>query len=121
WPPTSPNGGRLKSLDVEAKMDHVAVLDDVVLSLDAKQPLVAQGDLGALAHPLLPGGHLGADEAPLEVRVDHAGGTRRLPALANRPSPRFLRADREVGAQAEERVPRADQPVQTGLLQAHRL
>ena len=46
----------------------------------------------------------GADEAALEVRVDHARGLRRGGARAHRPGAHFLRAGREIGLQAEQLV-----------------
>ena len=52
------------------------------------------------------GDHLGADEALLEVGVDHAGGLRRQRAAAQRPGAHFLRAGGEVRQQAEQVVAR---------------
>ena len=49
------------------------------------------------------GDDLGADEALLEVGVDHAGGLRRGGALVDRPGAHFLLAGGEVGLQAEQR------------------
>src|SRR5690606_4706994 len=112
---------RARALHVEPEVDHVAVLDDVLLPLDAQLALLAQRRLRAGLHPILPGGDLGPDEAPLEVGVDHAGGARRLPSGADGPGAGLLRTDGEEGAQAEELVARADELVQAGLAQSDRL
>src|SRR5687767_7198140 len=66
------------ALDVEADLEDVAVDDLVVLALD---PELADL-LGLVPRPeiqqLVPMDDLGPDEAPLQVRVDHARALRRL-------------------------------------------
>src|SRR5690606_35028233 len=73
------------ALHVEAEVDHIPIFHHVILALHAEEPLVPKGRLGALAHPVLPGGHLGADEATLEIAVDHAGRLGCLPSGADGP------------------------------------
>ena len=67
------------------------------------------------------GDGLGADEALLEIGVDDAGGLRRLGARVDGPGARFLRPGGEIGAEAEQLVAGADQPVEAGLGEAQRL
>ena len=55
---------------------------------------------------VLVGDDLGADEAALEVGVDHAGGLRRGGAGAHGPGAHFLRAGGEIGLQPEQLVAR---------------
>ena len=65
----------------------------------------------------LVGDDLGADEAVLEVGVDHAGRLRRGAAAAHRPGAHFLQAGGEVGLQAQQLVAGADHAVQAGLVE----
>ena len=77
-------------LDVEAEVDHVAVLDHVLLALGA-QLAGLLGPLLALAgDEVVVGDDLGADEAALEVGVDdpgRLGGARRAPGWSRRGPP----------------------------------
>ena len=71
------SGGRpLAGSDIEQEVQHVAVLDDVVLAFGAH----LAGFLGALfalvLDEVVEGDGLGADEAAFEVGVDDAGGLR---------------------------------------------
>src|SRR5947209_19065165 len=66
-------GTRARWLHVEAELDHVAVLHDVVLALDAGLPRGPRGGDGTGGDQVFVGHDLGLDEAPLEVAVDHAG------------------------------------------------
>ena len=61
-------------LNVEQEVDDVAVLHDVVLALAADQALCLGGSHGAAGLHILKGNDLGADETPLEIGVDLAGG-----------------------------------------------
>ena len=70
---------------VEAELHHVAVGDHVVLALHPEPADVA--GLGPAAHleQFVPVDHLGPDEPPLEVGVDHPGalrGSRRRPGTS---------------------------------------
>src|SRR5690606_10438092 len=93
--------GPLTRSHVGAELHDVAVLHHVVLALDAG--LAARAGLARRAggHEVLERDDLGLDEASLEVGVDDARRLRSLPALADGPGARLLRARREVGLQAE--------------------
>src|SRR5690606_39886525 len=54
-------------------------------------PLPGRGHRAGF-HQLLVGYHFGADEPPLEIGVDDAGGLGRLRPPADRPRPHFLLA-----------------------------
>ena len=51
--------------------------------------------------------------------MDHPGRLRGQRAFRNGPGPRLLGPDGEIGLQMQERIARADQPVETRLLQPH--
>ena len=84
--------------DIEQEVQHVAVLDDVVLAFGTH----LAGFLGALfalvLDEVVEGDGLGADEAAFEVGMDDAGG--------------------EVGLQAQEVVAGADEAVEARLFEA---
>ena len=61
-------------LNVKQEVDNVAVFHDVLLALTADQSLCLGCGHGAAGFHILKGNDLGPDEAPLEVRVDFAGG-----------------------------------------------
>src|SRR5689334_11975499 len=65
---------RRRSSDVEAELDYVAVLHDVVLAFHADLADGAGLDQGAGLDEVGVGDDLGLDEAALEVGVDDAGG-----------------------------------------------
>src|SRR5215216_6132483 len=56
--------------DVEAEVDDVALLHDVVFAFEAEEALLAGGGVGAGAGEVVVGDNLGADEAALDVGVD---------------------------------------------------
>src|SRR6218665_1304868 len=60
--------------DVEEEVEHVAVLDPVVLAFGAHLARVPGALLALAGNEVVEGNGLGADEAALEVAVDHAGG-----------------------------------------------
>src|SRR5207248_7268208 len=86
-PPTPPPHATAKPwvLDVEPDLEDVAVLDLIVLAFYPKSPallgLLPRADLDEL----LVGDDLGADEAPLQVGVDHTRGLRGFGAGPERP------------------------------------
>src|SRR4029453_15970549 len=67
------NEPRLCRSDVEAEVDDVAVLDDVVLALDPELSGLAAARLASELDQVAPVDHLGADEASLDVGVDLPG------------------------------------------------
>src|SRR3546814_2574797 len=93
--------GRFQS-HVEAEVEDVAVLDDVLLALRPHLAGFLGAVLAAAADEVLVGDGLGADEAALEVGVDDAGGLRRLAVAPDGPGARFLRANGEEGDQVEQ-------------------
>ena len=84
-------------------MQHVAVGDDIVLAFEAEFARFPRARLAVRSDIIVEGNRLGADEALLEIRVDHACRLRRLGALRDRPGSRFLRADGEIGDEMQQR------------------
>src|SRR5690606_17318391 len=105
----------------EPEQRDVAVLDDVVLPRGADEALLPGSLLGPGGDEVVPGEGLGADEPPLEVAVDVAGGLRRARALADGPGADLLLARGEEADQVEEPVTGADQPPKAGLREAELL
>src|SRR5690349_1124643 len=58
--------------DVEAEVEDVTVLDDVVLAFQPQLAGIARARLTVQRHVVVVGNGFGADEALLEVGVDHA-------------------------------------------------
>ena len=94
----------LRFLDVEQEVDDVAVLHDVVLALAADQTLCLGGSHGAAGLHILKGNDLGADEPPLKVGVDLAGGLGGLGALFDGPGPALVGARGQEGNEAQQSV-----------------
>src|SRR5690606_18707093 len=89
------------TLYVKPEFDHVAVLHDVVLALQARLALGSGLGHGTGGDEVLERDDLGLDEALLEVGVDDTGRLGRLPALADRPGARLLGARRQIGLQPQ--------------------
>src|SRR5689334_8593545 len=106
---------------VELEQHDVAVLDDVFLAFVARLAGLLGGDLAAERDEIVISDRLRADEAALEVGVDDARRLRGLVALVHGPGARLLRPGGEIGDQVKQVVAGADQPVETRLVQAHRL
>src|SRR5262249_60132426 len=68
----------------------VAVLDDVVLALEAHLAGLLGAKLATGSHIVVEGDGFGADEALLEIGMDAAGGARRLGAGLHGPGTRLL-------------------------------
>jgi hypothetical protein len=83
-------------------VDHVAVLHHVFLAFQPPLAGVLRALLALVVHEIVVGDHLGADEALLEVGVDHAGGLWRGGADAHGPGAHFLHAGGEVGLQVQQ-------------------
>ena len=73
----------------EAEVQHVAVLNGVVLAFEPELARFARARLALVRDVVVIGDRLGADEALLEIGVDDAGGLRRL-ARPSRPSRRAI-------------------------------
>src|SRR5216684_4996342 len=99
-------------------MKYVAVLDAVVLAFEPKLAGVARARFAVQGDVVVVGDGLGADEALLEIGMDHARRLRRRGLAAHRPGARLLGADREEGHQVEELVARAHDSRETGLREA---
>ena len=99
-------------------MHDVPVLHHIVLAF---KPHLA-GVLGALLalrdDEIVIGDGFGPDEALLEIGMDDAGGLRRGGARWDRPGTRLLRPDGEEGDQAEQLIASANEPVETGFVEA---
>src|SRR5512147_2149967 len=109
------------ALDVEAEVQHVAVLDDVVLALDAEHAGGAAARLTLVRDEVGVRHHLGADEAALEIGVDDRRRLRRLPAALDRPGAYFLRTGGEVAHEPEDGVALADHLLDAALADPVRL
>ena len=70
----------LLSSDVETKLDHVAVLHDVILSFDSQFAGFARLGEGAERDEIVEVDGFRGDEAALEIGMDHACGGRCLVA-----------------------------------------
>src|SRR5689334_10936177 len=69
----------------EAEVHHVAVGDDVVFALEPQPSGIARAGLAAERDVIVIADRLGADEAALEVGVDHTRRLRRARAARHRP------------------------------------
>src|ERR1700757_3708425 len=102
--------------DIEPEVHDVALLDDIVLPLEAQLPGLACAGFPLAGEVVGKGDDLGAYEAALEVGMDHARSLGCRGADAHRPGAHFLRAGGEEGLQAEQAIRRTDHPVQPRLL-----
>src|SRR5262249_5310943 len=107
--------------DVEAELDHVAVLHDVVLALHAGLPSSTRSGHGPEVDEIGVPDDLGLDEATLEVGVDDAGGLGRRGALLDGPGTGLLGPSGEVRLQAQGVEPDAGELVQARLVLTHGL
>ena len=79
-------------LHVKAEVDHVAVLDDVLLALAAQQSLFLCRRDAAAADHVVEIDRFGADEAALDVGVNFARGLRGLGAVFDGPGAALRRS-----------------------------
>ncbi len=113
------SGGRCdRALSRKPEMHHVAVGDDVFLAFQPQLAGIARTGFAGILHVVVVGDRLGADEAALEVGVDHARGLRRLGAFRDRPGTRLLRPHREIRHEVQEVVAGANETIEAGFLQA---
>src|SRR5438128_10958536 len=110
---------RWPASDREAKMDDVAVVDDVVLPFQPELPRLAALHLAPQADEVLVGHHLGADEATLDVAMDLARGPQGRRAAADRPGAALVLARGEEADEIEERVAGADEAGARALGEPH--
>ena len=97
-------------------MHDVAVLDHVLLALDAQLTCGLAAGLAAQLHVIVVAGNLGLDEAALKVGVDDAGGLGSLGANADGPRPDLHGASGEVALQAKQLVCCLSKRLQAGVL-----
>src|SRR5581483_7898418 len=90
--------------DVEADLEHVAVLDLVLLALDAELAELLRLRPRPDVEQVVPVDHLGADETTLQVRMDDTRALGCLGPGAERPRARLLVTRGEEGAPAEQLV-----------------
>src|ERR1700733_9744042 len=108
-------------LVVEPEMHHVAVGDDVFLAFQTQLSSVARAGLATERHVIGVSNRFGANEALLEIRMNDAGGRRRLGAAMDCPGTRLLRPDREISDEVEQLVAGADQAIEAGLFKTQRI
>src|SRR6266446_5570382 len=111
--------GSIFCSNIEPKVHHIPVSNDVILSLQPQLPRFFRALLAFAGDVVRIGNDFGADEAALEVGVDRPRGLRRRGADGYSPGAHFLRSGGEEGLQAEQRVPGTDQAVQARFLQSH--
>ena len=78
-------------------MHDVAILDDILLTLDSHLTSLLDGGFATVVDEVLKLDHLGTDEALLEVRVNGGCRTGCLTPLGIRPGTYLLYACGEVG------------------------
>src|SRR3954451_7195092 len=93
-------GPTSRPLDVEAELDHVAVLDDVVFAFDPQLACLARFRRGPECDQIVIVNDLGGDEAALEISVNHASCGGSLVAGVNCPRACLFLTGREISAQA---------------------
>ena len=106
---------RACALHVKAEVDDVAILHDVVLSLDADEAFFTRCRDAAVGYEVVEVHDLGADEAALEVGVNLARGLRRLGTLDDGPGTALVGAGREESLQAEQVEGGLDEAVEATL------
>ena len=107
--------------DVEAEERHVAVVHDIVLALGADEAFLLGDGHAAAGFQVVERDDLSADKAALEVRVDLAGGLRRLRAARDRPGAALIAAARQERNEPQQAVRTLDEPVEAGLFDAELL
>src|SRR3569832_2462182 len=107
--PASSSSGRrgciekgIGRLDVEAEVDHVTVLHDVVLAFQPPLAGLFGLLLAAAGDEVVIRDDLGADEAALEIGVDHAGGLRCGGAEQKKPNTHHKNTNKKKSLQAEQ-------------------
>src|SRR5215211_4050042 len=103
----------------EAEMQHVAIGDEVVLTLEPQPAVVARARLPVIGYIIFIGDGFCAYEALFEIGVDHSGGLRGACAARHRPGPCFLGTGGEKRDEMQEFVAGADYTVEARLRQAN--
>src|SRR5258708_13430239 len=98
--------------DVDPEVDHVAIAHHVLLALEAQFACLLGALLAAVRDEVVVGGDLGADEAALEIGVDHPGSLRRGRAGADRPGANLLGTGGEIRLLTPQPLRAAEHPTQ---------
>ena len=97
--------------DVEAKGNNIAVLNDIILSLQTQLPgRLGSGHGAAAGDEFFVADYLRLDESPLKILMNGGGGPGRLGAGGNDPRLDFVLADGEIGDPAEQAKSGLDDP-----------
>src|SRR5215470_17904101 len=97
--------------DIEPEVDHVAVLDHIVLALQAQLTLFAAGGQAAALHQIFEADYLCPDEPALDIRMDFAGGLLGMCTLRDGPGAAFVLARSQKTDQIKQTISRADEAV----------
>src|SRR5918999_695598 len=95
----------------------VAILDQVVLTLQPQGALGTGLGLRARLQEGIPADYLGPDEVFFEIGVDGAGGFHRPLPVWHGPGAAFVLSEREKREQAQEFITHADEPQRSALPQ----
>src|SRR5262245_63290504 len=118
--PTAPRTARRTRTEllrnIEAEVADLAILDGVVLALQAELAALAhRGHRAGGGDQLVVADDLGADEAARDVGVDGTRGILGAGAGGHRPGAALVVADGEEGHEAEQRVAVAEHAADRGL------
>src|SRR5947208_858110 len=106
------------SLRSEPEVDDVAVLDDVLLALEAELAVFAAGSHGAARDQMIVADHFGANKSAGDVAMDLAGGQLRGGSPRHRPGTAFVLAHREERNIPEQIVAGADDAIEPRFVPA---
>src|SRR5215831_16735238 len=104
-------------LHVEAEIHDIAVLDDVIGTLEAHSARIFGTLLAAISGEIVIGDRLGPDKPLLEIGMDSTGGLRRLGSSLDRPGMCFLWSHSEEGDEVKELVTGPDDTGETGRVE----
>ena len=105
----------LRQLDIEAKIDHIAILHHIIAAFHLQQTGRTDGVAILVLLENGEGDDLGADETAFHVGMHDAGRLGRGPAADDGPGPRLVLVECEITDQTEQAVALADQLFQAAL------
>src|SRR5450631_3008909 len=103
--------------DVEAKVHDVTLAHDVLLALKAQFAGFLCPRLSTISHIIIERDHLGADEAALEVRMNHSRRLWRGRTGTHRPCTHLLRSRGKVSLKAKQAVAGTNHAIEPGFAQ----
>src|SRR6266481_419169 len=109
------------ALHRKAKMDDVAVLDNVVFTFQSKLSRFFTFCLAAKDNKILVGDHFGADKTTLDIAMNLSCRFPGDGSLGDGPSAYFVFARREKTYQVHQPIRRPDKPLPCRLLNANLL